>query len=65
MIAFTTPNGAYHIESHGNGWAYSVTCQSTGDSLWFQDQDAIQLQNDCEDFTNEDAIRQYFDCLME
>lgn len=62
---FTTPHGAYHVESYGNGWAYSVTCQATGDNLWFQDSDAEQLQQDSDGFTNEDALRSYFDCLCE
>lgn len=62
---FTTSTGRYHVESHGNGWAYSVTDQTTGDNLWFQDDGAAQLQSDCADFTNEDAIAQYFECLCE
>jgi hypothetical protein len=65
MMQFTTPTGRYHVTSHGNGWAYEVHCQATGDSLWFQDDDATQFQTDTEDLTNEDAIRTYFDCLCE
>ena len=64
-MQFTTPTGKYHIASHGNGWAYGVTCQVTGDSLWFQDDDACQLQADTNDFENEAAITQYFECLCE
>lgn len=65
MIQFTTPTGKYHITSHGNGWAYEVHCQTTGDNLWFQDESAIQFQSDTDDLTNEDAIRTYFECLCE
>lgn len=63
MMQFTTESGRYHITSHGNGWAYEVTDNETGDSLWFQDDDAAQLQSDTSDFECETAIAQYFDCL--
>lgn len=63
MQAFTTHDGRYHIESHGNGWGYSVTCQSSGANLWFQDSDACQLQEESEDFTNTYVIDGYFECL--
>lgn len=65
MMQFTTPTGKYHITSHGNGWAYEVHCQTTGDNLWFQDASAIQFRSDTDDLTNEDAIRTYFECLCE
>ena len=63
MMQFTTESGRYHIASHGNGWAYEVTDNETGDSLWFQDDDATQLESDTSDFECETAIAQYFDCL--
>ena len=63
MMQFTTESGRYHITSHGNGWAYEVTDNETGDSLWFQDDDATQLESDTSDFECETAIAQYFDCL--
>jgi len=59
-MQFVTENNHYHIESHGNGWAYEVTCQSTGCSLWFQDHGAEQLQADTDNFSNEVAIANYF-----
>lgn len=65
MQAFTTHSGRYHVVSHGNGWAYEVTDQSTGDSLWFQDDDAARLQEETSDFEHESIITQYFDCLCE
>lgn len=65
MMQFTTPSGRFHVTSHGNGWAYEVTDQATGDSLWFQDDDAALLQRDSEDFTNEIALSMYFEILCE
>ena len=65
MYAFITQSGRYHVEVHGNGWAYSVTDQETGDNLWFQDDSASQIQQDTADFEHEHAIAQYFDCLCE
>jgi len=58
MLTFKTAR--YLVTSHGKGWAYEVIAQNTGESLWFQDDDAIQLQKDSNDFENEDAIAQYF-----
>ena len=34
-MQFTTHDNEFHIVSHGNGWAYEITDQSTGESLWF------------------------------
>ena len=39
--AFVTEDRKYHIESLGNGWAYSVTCQRTGNNFFVQDSDAL------------------------
>jgi hypothetical protein len=61
MMQYITPNGAYHVTEHGNGWAYEITCRATRVSLWFQGQDAGELRHRSEDFTDEDAIRVYFD----
>jgi hypothetical protein len=63
MISFNTPNRRYLITSHGNGWAYEITDQETGDSLWFQDSDAQEIQEKTGDFEHEDVIDQYFECL--
>jgi hypothetical protein len=65
MYSFTTTNNRYHVTVHGNGWAYEVTHQESGDSLWFQDSDAEQIQAETDNFENEDAIAQYFECLCE
>ena len=63
MISFNTPNKAYLVTSHGNGWAYEITDQETGESLWFQDDDASQLQKETNDFEYEYVIDQYFECI--
>lgn len=64
-MAFTTPNHKFIVISHGNGWAYEVhTNPQTERSLWFQDGDAAQLQQESEDFTNESFIEDYFACLF-
>lgn len=60
MQAFITHDGRYHIESHGNGWGYSVTCQASGANLWFQDEDASKFQADTDDFLNTNIIDDYF-----
>ena len=64
---FNTDNNAYHVKSHGNGWAYEVTDNTTGESLWFQDDDANQLRLDTAEFGEhtESVLRQYFECLCE
>jgi|LauGreDrversion4_2_1035121.scaffolds.fasta_scaffold3241946_1 hypothetical protein len=63
-MRFVTADGKYHIESHGNGWAYEITDQATGDSLWFQDSDACEVQKETQDFENTDPIKAYFECLQ-
>ena len=63
MFSFNTSNRAYLITSHGNGWAYEVTDQETGQSLWFQDDDATQLQKETDDFENTEILDEYFACI--
>jgi len=63
-MAFTTADGKYYVISHGNGWAYEVVCQATGESLWVQDDDASQLREDTNDFENTDAIKQMMELLV-
>ncbi len=63
MFTFNTPNRRYLITSHGNGWAYEIKDQETGDSLWFQDDDAQSIQEETQDFEDESAIDLYFECL--
>ena len=65
MMQFTTPTGKYHVTNHGNGWAYEITCQSTGDSLWFQDQDADSLRDSTDDLRDENALAAMFELIEE
>ena len=60
---YTTTDGKYHVKSYGNGWAYEVTDTTTGESLFFQDHDAEQLQNETEDFTNTMVLDMYFEMI--
>jgi hypothetical protein len=64
-MQFNTQSGRYSVISHGNGWAYEITDNETGDSLWFQDDSAIQLQADTNNFENDDMLSQYFENLCE
>jgi hypothetical protein len=65
MMQFNTKSGRYSVISHGNGWAYEITDNETGDNLWFQDDSAIQLQADTDNFENEDMLSEYFGNLCE
>lgn len=60
MMTFTTESGRYLVKSHGNGWAYEVTDQDTGETIWVQDDDAQTLQSHCSNFDNEAALSDYF-----
>jgi hypothetical protein len=55
--------GNYHIESHGNGWAYTITDQRTGDNLWFQDDAAADVSTATDNFDRPEVLDQYFECL--
>ena len=57
--------GNYHVESHGNGWAYSITDQRTGDNLWFQDDDANTIREATNDWENTECIEEYFGCMRD
>ena len=60
---FDTDCGKYTIKSYGNGWAYEITCNSTDDTLWFQDHDADQLQANTNNFEDTTILSQYFEDL--
>ncbi len=60
---FDTDNGKYTIYSYGNGWGYEVHCNITGDNLWFQDDEAAQLQTDTNNFEDTTILSQYFENL--
>ena len=59
--SFITADGQYHVQSHGNGWAYEITDQQTGAVLWVQDEAAGILQADTNDFENTDPLDAYVD----
>lgn len=60
MISFTTESARYFVKSHGNGWAYEVTDQETGETIFVQDSDADTLRDHCANFDNEAALSDYF-----
>lgn len=65
IIEFTTPSRRYIVASYGNGWAYNVTDQDTGEGFFVQDHDAQQLQEESNHFENEDILAQYIEALGE
>lgn len=60
MTTNTFIAGNYHVKSYGNGWAYAITDQTTGESIWLQDDDADQFREDTNDFENMDSVYNYF-----
>ena len=64
-LEFNTHDDRFHVKSHGNGWAYEVTCNTTGDNLWFQDQDADFLRDNTANFDDTDALALMFEMLAE
>ena len=65
MITFTTADRRYSVTSHGNGWAYCVTDQTTGEDFWVQDSDADALREATNDFENTAPIAEYMEVLGE
>jgi hypothetical protein len=66
-MEFTTPNRHFNVISHGNGWAYEVTCNRQpflGETLWFQDADAEALHMDTNGFNDESALIDRFELLL-
>jgi hypothetical protein len=62
---YTTQTFKYHVQEHGNGWAYTVTDQSTGENFFVQDEAADDLQAASNDFENEDVLAQYMEAMGE
>ncbi len=58
---FDTADGKFTIKSYGNGWAYEVTCNTTGDSVWVQDDDAHQLKTQTNDFEDTCVLAYYLE----
>ena len=62
---FTTITNRYLVTSYGNGWAYSITDQETGEEFFVQDDSAAQLQADTDNFENEHVLADYMDAIGE
>jgi hypothetical protein len=62
---YPTADGKYYVKSYGNGWAYSIEDNRSPDTdpLWFQDEDAIRLQEETEDFTNTMVLDMWFEMI--
>jgi hypothetical protein len=50
--------GAYHIESWGNGTAYSIHKEHW--CIWLQGDDAAQLREDTDNFATSSALDELF-----
>ena len=62
---YTTADGKYTIRSYGNGWAYTITDQETGEEFFVQDDSAAQLQADTDNFENEHVLADYMEAIGE
>ena len=60
---YKTADEKYYIKSYGNGWAYEVEELGTGESLFFQDSDAVRLREETEDFNNTMVLDMYFEMI--
>ena len=58
--AFPTASGRYLIESYGNGWAYEITEQETGATIFVQDDSAAAVQFQTNNFEDESVLADYF-----
>ncbi len=52
--------GPFTVETHCNGWAFTVTDTRTGDTVFFQDHDADTLRAETEEFENLYALESIF-----
>ena len=64
-MKYTTPTARYHVTEYGNGWAYTVTDQETGDNFSVQDEAAAHVQHETDNFTDEEALGNFMDGLGE
>jgi hypothetical protein len=65
MRTNTFVKGNYHIVSYGNGWAYEITDQTTGYTMWVQDNAADELREATDGFDNTDCLSDYMEALGE
>jgi hypothetical protein len=64
---FQTINQHFNVISHGNGWAYEITCNRhpfMGETLWFQDHEADELREFTNQFEDESALIDRFELLL-
>ena len=45
---------------YGNGAAYAIKCLNSGDELFVQGDDALQIESDTQDFQYLDILSDYF-----
>lgn len=50
----------YVITSYGNGIAYAIKCLNSGDEIFVQGDDALQIESDTHDFQFLDVLSDYF-----
>ena len=62
---YATQTFKYHVQEHGNGWAYTVTDQCTGENFFVQDEAAEALQAKSNDFEDEEVLAQYMEAIGE
>ena len=54
----------YRIDSHGNGFAYTILRKADSRAIVLQGEDASAVERDTAEFTNLDVLVDYFDCLF-
>lgn len=55
----------FHVTSYGNGWAYEVHDNRTGDSFFLQDESATIFHEECEAIGWDEVCQQYMEALSE
>jgi hypothetical protein len=60
MKQSTFTRDGYVITSYGNGAAYAIKCLNSGDELFVQGDDALQIESDTQDFKCLDVLSDYF-----
>jgi len=60
MKQSTFTRDGYVITSYGNGAAYAIKCLNSGDELFVQGDDALQIESETQDFKCLDVLSDYF-----
>jgi len=61
MKQSTFTRDGYAITSYGNGAAYAIKCLNSGNEIFVQGDDALQIESDTQDFECMDVISDYFE----